>query len=66
MSRVRFEDLVAMVCCCRKVVVLLTVSGVFTSLGFGQQPSSKIDPAKLTMFAPLPDVPTKNHVTKDK
>ena len=67
MRRFRFEDQVATVCRCRQVVVVLTIAGVFISFGFGQQVSSKIDPAKLTMFAPLPDVPTKiGAATKDQ
>jgi len=64
MRRVRLEDwsTIAEVCYYGKLfgAALLIAAGVFVSVGFGQQRSSKIDPAKLTMFAPLPDAfPTK-------
>jgi len=64
MRRVRLEDwsTIAEVCYYGKLfgAALLITAGVFVSVGFGQQRSSKIDPAKLTMFAPLPDAfPTK-------
>ena len=71
MRRVRFEDFatVAEVCFNKKFfgTVLLIVAGVFTSVGFGQQGSSKIDAAKLTMFAPLPDaIPATSTATEDQ
>ena len=71
MRRVRFEDFatVAEVCFNKKLfgTVLLIVAGVFTSVGFGQQGSSKIDAAKLAMFAPLPDaIPATSTATEDQ
>ena len=72
MRRVRFEEWVTIpeVCHYRKLfgTALLITAGVVVSVGFGQQRSSKIDPAKLTVFAPLPDAfPTNTgEATKDQ
>ena len=58
MKRVRFEDFatVAEVCFNRRLFgTVLIVAGVLASVGFSQQGSSTIDPAKLAVFAPLPD-----------